>query len=80
MATTVKTRSFTLSDEAMTKLDETAMTTGFTRSAVLERVIMGLSAKSILRYSRMAPTYAEETANDSNNTIQPTSEGGRAEG
>lgn len=74
----VKPRSITLSDEAIAKIDSAAQTLGRTRSSVLERVIMAMSDKSLIRYGRYAPTYAEDVNAD--NDIQPTAAaGGTAE-
>lgn len=56
-------KSFTLSDEALNRLDNFAATAGRARSETLERIIMNVGAGAINRAVRLSPTYTEGADN-----------------
>lgn len=76
-------RSMALSAEAVGKVDEVAAKMGMSRSMVMERLLMNISATTITRTSRKTPVYAAEpegadNVKDNNNGLQPSEESGGA--
>lgn len=66
--------SVNLSVDSISKLDSIAGQIGRSRSTTLERVIMAIPDRSLIRYARKNPVYAVEgVADDGNETgVQQT--------
>lgn len=72
MKTETKIISVNLSIDSLTKLDRVAETIGRRRSTTLERLINAVPEKSMIRYTRRNPVYAdtvqEETTDENHNS------------
>jgi hypothetical protein len=76
----VQVNSFSLSEDAISKLQSTADKIGRPRSATLERVLMAMSENSMVRYAKKNPVYPDgqqEGVNNGENT-DTSSEGATA--
>lgn len=61
MKTTTKIISVNISLDSLEKLDRVAETIGRRRSTTLERLINAVPEKSMIRYTRRNPVYADQT-------------------
>lgn len=71
----VQVNSFSLSEDAISKLQSTADKIGRPRSATLERVLMAMSENSMVRYAKKNPVYLDgqqEGVNNGENTDTST--------
>lgn len=60
-----------LSNDAVRKIDTISDTIGRSRSMVIERIIMSMSEKQMLRHARRTPVYTE-VMNETGDSKGPT--------
>lgn len=64
MKTEYKIISYNLSVNAISKLDELSDTLGRSRSAIIERIIMNATEKTLIKYAKRNPDYSKGSVNN----------------